>query len=88
MERAKLEAEIKNSIKECEKQIADLEHQLYVAKQNYLNKITELSNLKKELIYIHADMNEENHEEHHSKAKSLLEKIREAFDSGFQNVGI
>lgn len=88
MERAKLEAEIKQSIKDCEKQIAELEHQLYVAKQNYVNKITELANLKKELVSIHADMNEENHEEHHSRARKLLEKLQQAFDSGFQNVGI
>lgn len=88
MEKAKLEAEIKNSIKECEKQIAELEHQLYVAKQNYINKITELSELKKQLVNVHAEMNEENHAEHHSKARNLLEKLREAFDSGFQNVGI
>ncbi len=88
MEKAKLEAEIKNSIKECEKQIAELEHQLYVAKQNYVNKIAELSDLKKQLVSVHADMNEENHEEHRSKARKLLDKLKEAFDEGFQNVGI
>jgi regulator of replication initiation timing len=91
MERAKLEAEINESIKNCEKQIADLEHQLYVAKQNYVNKIVELSNLKKELIHIHIDMKEqpqEKQQEHHSKIKDVLEKLREAFTNGFQNTGI
>jgi hypothetical protein len=89
MERAKLEAEINESIKNCEKQIAELEHQLYVAKQNYLNKIVELSNLKKELIHI--NVNEQSHEEkkeRHSKIKDILEKINEAFSNGFQNTGI
>ncbi|MCS7076309.1 MAG: hypothetical protein NZ455_06355 [Bacteroidia bacterium] len=88
MERAKLEAEIKASIKECEKQIAELEHQLYAAKQRYLAKMTELSELKKELVHVHAKIEEENHEEHRSKARQILDKIREAFDSGFQNIGI
>lgn len=88
MEKTKLEAEIKESIKKCEQRIAELEHQLYMAKQDYLNKIVELSNLKKQLVDVHANMNEENHEEHKEKVKTLLEKIQEAFDSGFQNVGI
>lgn len=87
MELQKLEADIKSSIKDCEKQIADLEHQLYVTKQQYLTKIVELADLKKELIHVSEHVSSGS-EEHKSKAKTLLEKLRAAFDDGFQNVGI